>query len=297
MTIIDGKKVADQITEAIKEELKVLKQKPQFHCLLVGSDPASLLYIKRKQEYAEAHDIDFHLHQLPSGATKDEVLNLVSSLNMVPNGFIVQLPLPEHLESDTNEILQAIDSTHDADGLTLKQREAVLSGEKGLIATPVAAVFALLNSLYSDINLKDTLPFSDNYSGAILSLQLVGKRAVVISDGDVFGDNLANLLTKAGLQTTVRDSASCVLGVETLTADVVITALGQPGFLTGDMLTRGAIVIDIGTTLVNGKTVGDVDWESVQDVAGAATPVPGGVGPVTVAMLYANLLALAKKYA
>lgn len=294
MTIIDGRKVADQITEAIKKELKDLEEKPQFHCLLVGDDPASLLYIKRKQEYAEAHGIGFQLHQLSSGASKAEVLDMIKALNTTPNGFIVQLPLPEHLTDDTNEILQAIDPEHDADGLTAVQRQRVMQEQWGLIATPVAAVFALLNSLYSDINLEDTLPFSKNYTGVKLSQQLVGKRGVVISDGDVFGDNLAQLLTKAGLKTTVRSSVSCVLGVETLTADVVITALGQPRFLTGDMINKGTVIIDIGTTLVNGKTVGDVDWDSIQNVAAAATPVPGGVGPVTVAMLYANLLALSK---
>lgn len=294
MNIIDGKKVAERITAVLKEEVAQRESAPTLHCLLVGQDPASLLYLRRKEEYAARLGVGFMLHQLPSGASKEEVSDMVQSLNSTPDAFIVQLPLPDHLRDETDYIIQLINPTRDADGLTVVQRQRVVEGQKGILATPVAAVFALLNSIADASELEKNLPIHDNYQRVKLASSYKGKRAIVLSDGDVFGDNIATLLTQAGMVATVRSSVSCALEAEALAANVVVTALGQPGFLQGDMITKGTIVIDVGTTLVGGKTVGDVDWASIQNVAAAATPVPGGVGPVTVAMLYANLLALTK---
>lgn len=294
MNIIDGRQVSERITVALQAELTKRDSMPTLHCLLVGDDPASLLYLKRKEEYAERLGVGFVLHRLPSGASKKEVSDMVSRLNTTPDAFIVQLPLPDHLRVETDYIVQLIDPLRDADGLTFVQRQLVLDGQKGIVATPVAAVIALLNSIAGEGELEKNLPFHNKYNGVSLAAEYKGKRAMVLSDGDVFGDNIATLLTQAGMLATVRSSVSCALEAEALAANVVVTALGQPGFLQGDMITKGTIVIDVGTTLVGGKTVGDVDWESIQNVAAAATPVPGGVGPVTVAMLYANLLALTK---
>ena len=294
MNIIDGRQVAERITVALQSELAKRDSMPTLHCLLVGEDPASLLYLKRKEEYAERLGVGFVLHQLPSGASREEVSDMVLSLNATPDAFIVQLPLPAHLHDDTDDIIQSIDPSRDADGLTLVQRQRVSDGQKGIVATPVAAVIALLNSIAEEGELEENLPFHYNYNGVSLAAVYKGKRAMVLSDGDVFGDNIATLLTQAGMVATVRSSVSCALEAEALAANVVVTALGQPGFLQGDMITKGTIVIDVGTTLVGGKTLGDVDWASIQNVAAAATPVPGGVGPVTVAMLYANLLSLTK---
>lgn len=291
MIIVDGKKVATKIKAATKAALAEFGEDLNFHCLLVGDDPASLLYIKRKQEYADEIGIKFNLHQLPSGASKAEVTNLMDKLNTTAHGYIVQLPLPEHLQDETDNILRCLDVSRDADGLTGDNRKNLLAGRGGFLPTPIAAVMVLLQSLYEASNLVDYLPFNGDQSKK-LPPQFDGKSAVVISDGDVFAPTLVEVLNQAGLKAKAMSSFDCEF--EEINADIVITALGKPGFLVGDMIKSGATVIDVGTTLVDGKTVGDVDWESIQKKAGAATPVPGGVGPVTVAMLYANLLALAK---
>lgn len=287
MKIIDGKKIAQVITEKLRADLALRQSPLRFHCILVGNDSASLLYIKRKQQYAEDLGIGFELHQLPSGATKEQVIDLINSLNNVPDGLIVQLPLPEHLQAHTNDILAHISPERDVDGLTAHNRDAALAGTSSFLPTPIAAVWMMLCAQDFD-NLLSYLPVGHKKYN--LPPVYKNKTAVVVSDGDIFAATLAELLTTHGLNTTVISSFDCAFLNEPLAADVIITALGQPQFLTGDMIKKGALVIDVGTSLVDGKTVGDVEWESVSAVAGAATPVPGGVGPVTVAMLYVNLL-------
>ncbi|PJE75572.1 hypothetical protein COV04_04050 [Candidatus Uhrbacteria bacterium CG10_big_fil_rev_8_21_14_0_10_48_11] len=295
MNSIDGKKIASGIDAEITRQLTTLERSLSFHCLLVGDDPASHLYVRRKEKMAQDLGISFTLHHLAAEATVEIITEKTRELNLLPDGYIIQLPLPTKLREKTNDLLQQIDPARDVDGLTKINRERFLNDTPGsFLPTPVAAVMALVYSLSGDDGYR-YLPFYHQGSIGKVNEDLFGKQAIVISDGDVFGPTLRVALARAGMQVEVVRSDDATLVKKTERADLLVSAVGKPGSITGNMLKRGVVGIDVGTTLVNGRTKGDFDWESVSAIASAATPVPGGVGPVTVAMLYANLLYLAKR--
>lgn len=209
------------------------------------------------------------------------------------DGYIVQLPLPDHLKKDTDKLLDRMISRRDVDGLMSFNRERLFNGDDGaFLPTPIYAVMNILASLYPEVKWDKQLQFLTNTLPELVPPKLVGKQATIISDGDVFGQTLKFVLEEGGMEAMVARSDALDLERKLRDSELVVTAVGHPGFLTGDMIAEGSIVIDVGTTLIEGKTKGDCHWESVSQKAFAATPVPGGVGPVTVAMLYANLLNL-----
>ncbi|MFA5954320.1 MAG: bifunctional 5,10-methylenetetrahydrofolate dehydrogenase/5,10-methenyltetrahydrofolate cyclohydrolase [Patescibacteria group bacterium] len=294
MHIINGRKVAKEITGLIRQRLSQMPEPLSFHCLLVGDDPASHLYVRRKEKMARSLGITFTLHHLPADASVESIIKKTNELNQLQHGYIIQLPLPPALRPETNDLLQHIDPAKDADGLTEINRNRFLEDLPGaFLPTPVAAVMALVCSLEdSDYSY---LPFMKDAALAVVPEMLQQKKAVIISDGDVFGPTLAVALERAGMSPSVVRSDSPTCAEATVIADLVVSAVGKPGLINGAMVQMGAVIIDVGTTLVQGHTVGDVDWQSISNKAYAATPVPGGVGPVTVAMLYANLLYLATR--
>jgi len=296
MIIIDGKKIAEQILVRIKTEIKAKDLRLNFHCLLVGDDPASRLYISRKEETALKLGVSFTLHHLPANSSPEEVKSKIYELNKLDDGYIIQLPLPEELKEFTDELLNLIDPKKDADGLTKINREKFLNGNPdAFLPTPIAAVAMLLASLVSDNEIIFYLPFVSSRLDLVLPTNLRGGKGVIVSDGDVFGQTLKSFLVKLGMSVEITRSDSKELATRLLGANLVISAIGRPDIVTGDMVSDGVTIIDVGTTLVDGKTKGDVNWESIVNKASSATPVPGGVGPVTVAMLYANLLFLKLK--
>lgn len=292
MRIIDGKNIAAHIEEQIRETIRERSSKLSLASLFVGDAADSALYTKRKAEAAERLGVFFSVERLEANVSAAEVEAKIKELNARPglDGYIMQLPLPDHLRSETDRLLNLIDPTRDVDGLTETNRQRLLDHEdNAFLPTPIAAVVTILGSLY-DIPVEEQLQFVVDKIPVVVPLSLQGQTATIVSDGDVFGTTLKTLLTEGGMTAAVERSDSPTLHETLQKSSLVITAVGKPDFLKGNMIAKDAIVIDVGTTLVDGKTKGDADWESIGQVASAATPVPGGVGPVTVAMLYANLL-------
>jgi methylenetetrahydrofolate dehydrogenase (NADP+) / methenyltetrahydrofolate cyclohydrolase len=272
--VIDGEAVAARIRERVRQEVASLPSPPGLATILVGDDPASAVYVRMKREdSAEVGIASFH-HELGADAAQEEVATLIEALNADGrvHGILLQLPLPDHLDQDP--LVGLIDPLKDVDGLTPLSAGLLVQGRSKAIApcTP-AGVIELLHQA---------------------GVELEGARAVVIGRSILVGKPLAALLLAANATVTHCHSRTRDLAAVCREADIVIAAAGQPGLLTGEMVREGATVIDVGTNKVEGKLVGDVDFDSVSERAGAITPVPGGVGPMTRAMLLVNTLAAAR---
>jgi len=268
---LSGKEVSKKILEGVRVESDKMEPKPSLSIVLVGNDPASEVYVKMKVKKASMHGVDAELHRLDESASEAEVLDLVAKLNKDRgvDGFIVQSPLPKHI--DENKVIQSIDPGKDVDGWTLANMGALFLDPKNreifLPATP-AGVMEML----------------DHYG-----VEIKGKNAVVIGRSNVVGKPLAMLLLGRDATVTLCHSKTEDLAAHTREADILIAAAGVPGLITGDMVKQGAYVIDVGTTRVDGKIQGDVNFEEVIRKANCS-PVPGGAGPMTVAMLIKNTL-------
>jgi 5,10-methylene-tetrahydrofolate dehydrogenase/methenyl tetrahydrofolate cyclohydrolase len=284
--IIDGKRIAAEIREGVKTDVDEMKAKfnysPGLATVLVGVDAASATYVRMKQKACAEAGIRSIGHELPADATQEEVEELVASLNADPdvNGILVQLPLPDHL--DEEEVLNKIDLTKDVDGfhpvnigrLSMKGRDPLF-----IPCTPYG-IIVLLEST---------------------GVQMSGAEAVVLGRSNIVGLPVAMLLQKENATVTICHSRTRDLAEHTRQADIVIAAIGRAEMVTGDMLKPGAAVIDVGINQKDDPTkkrgyrlVGDVEYESASEVAGAITPVPGGVGPMTIAMLLKNTLRAAE---
>jgi len=263
--LINGKKVAKRINDQTRQDIAALGFAPGLGVVLVGDDPASHLYVELKEKACRKLGVDFVRRALPADASQEEVLSAVRGLNegTAVHGIIVQLPLPPHL--DTDEIIAAIEPSKDADGFHPANDERT-----DLPPVLPQAVLELLRETGED---------------------LAGKTAVVLANGEVFFDQVDRVLQAADIRTLLAAPHDLDAIQQ---ADILIVALGQPNLIRGEHIKPGAIVIDIGTTRVDNRTVGDVEAESVGEVAGWLTPVPGGVGPVTVATLINNVVRLAK---
>ena len=273
MIIIDGKKLSREILSEIKKEVVTLPFAPVFCDVLVGNDPSSAQYVRMKAKTAESVGIKFYGANFPASITVPELVKEIKVLNKIKNmcGIIVQLPLPESLNKI--EILNAIDFQIDVDCLGTIASEKFYAG-KAILGYPTAfACVALLDSL---------------------NLDLKNKKIVVLGQGMLVGKPVAALLSFRGLQPIVVRSTTENKERIIQEADVIISGIGKSKYITGGMIKRGAILIDAGTSESGGGIVGDVDLESVKNVAGYVSPVPGGVGPVTVAMLLCNVLKVAK---
>jgi methylenetetrahydrofolate dehydrogenase (NADP+)/methenyltetrahydrofolate cyclohydrolase len=276
MQIIDGNKLRNEILAKVKKEVADLPFTPIFCDVLVGEDLASIQYVEIKAKRAESVGIKFHNAKFPSSISTADLVKEIETLNKIPNmcGIIIQLPLPAHIDSQA--ILDSVDPRLDVDCLGKIQSEKFYSGETaGGISFPTAlACMAVLDSL---------------------NLDLVGKNICVLGQGKLVGKPVTALLKFRGLNPeTIRSKTE---NKEQLIkeADIIISGMGKGKYITGDMIKKGVVLIDAGTSEDEGSLVGDIDFESVKDVAGYISPVPGGVGPVTVAMLLKNVLIVAKK--
>jgi methylenetetrahydrofolate dehydrogenase (NADP+)/methenyltetrahydrofolate cyclohydrolase len=276
--IIDGKSIADQILHETRKEVDLLKKQriiPHLGVILIGNNPASEIYVRRKQQAAEQIGIQFSLFRLPEAIQQKELIKkmkLIESSKKL-TGLIVQLPIPEHLY--TPEVLNTVNPELDVDCLTDLNFGRLAMGTH-LIEPPTAgAVMAILASLKTN---------------------LVGKNVCLVGMGALVGKPLALLLINARASVTTTNSATKKLSEKTRAADIIISGVGKAGLIKGSMVQKGAIVIDAGTSFdKQGKYTGDVIVNQVQKVARWVTPTPGGVGPITVAILLRNAVRLAKK--
>jgi len=273
MQIIDGRKISKEILENIKKEISKLSFVPIFCDVLIGLDPASVQYVNIKKRKAELVGIKFHETVFPPSITTKEVVKEIQKINQLENmcGIIVQLPLPEHL--DTKIILDTINPNLDVDCLGGVANDAFYNGW-GKMSPPTAlACVKLLDSL---------------------NMNLAIKNIVVLGQGELVGKPVTRLLDKKGFKPIILNSKSENKEEKLKMADVLISGIGRENFIKGSMLKKDVVIIDAGTSESLGTIVGDVDFESVKEIVGALTPVPGGVGPVTVAMLLNNVLQVAK---
>jgi methylenetetrahydrofolate dehydrogenase (NADP+) / methenyltetrahydrofolate cyclohydrolase len=275
-TLLVGKPAADALLASLKDDIKKLD--PKLVAVQVGNDPASSSYIKKKIESCSAVGMrSEHMH-LSEKTTLKELRTTIKELNTDTDvtGFIVQLPLPKHLESHVPEVIRAIDPKKDVDGFgAYNLGKMFLSPEFEHLppATP-AGVLELLK--YYDID-------------------VAGKNAVVLGRSNIVGKPLAIMLTNRGATVTICHSKTNDLAYYTSHADLLFSAVGKAKLVTKEMIQPGAVVVDIGVSRVDGKLTGDVDFDAVKEVASAITPVPGGVGPMTVASLIRNCVTAKKR--
>jgi methylenetetrahydrofolate dehydrogenase (NADP+)/methenyltetrahydrofolate cyclohydrolase len=271
--IIDGKAVAAEVREGVAAEVKEMGTAPGLATVLVGDDPASAIYVRRKHEASEEVGIRSIGHELPASTSQAELLALVDELAADDgiNGILVQLPLPDGLDPD--EVIDHIPAGKDVDGLTPVSAGLLARGTPKLVSCTPAGVIELLR-----------------HSGT----EMEGAEAVIVGRSNLVGRPLISLLIGENATVTVCHSRTRDLGEVCRRADILIAAAGSPRLIKAEMIKPGATVIDVGTNRLDDGLVGDVDFEAVKEVAGAITPVPGGVGPMTIAMLLSNTVAAAR---
>lgn len=269
--IIDGKKVSQEIKDEIKEKVAALKKEGTevtLAVIQVGNDPASTVYVGNKKKACEYTGIRSLAYEIPEDTTEEELLKLVCSLNDREDvdGILVQLPLPPHINED--KVIQTISPEKDVDGFHPQSVGALSTGQPGFVSCTPAGIIELLKRY---------------------NIQIDGKECVVIGRSNIVGKPVAMLLLRENGTVTVCHSHTADLKEVAKRADILIVAIGKAKFVTDEYVKEGAAVIDVGMDRdENGKLCGDVDFESVVNKAGAVTPVPGGVGPMTIAMLMCN---------
>ena len=269
--IIDGKALSFKIKEEVKENVKLFYEKTgriiSLAVIMVGDNPASAIYVNNKIKAAEFVGIKSLSYHLPETASFIDVKNLIDGLAKDVNvdGILVQLPLPKHLNEQ--DVLSLIPANKDVDGFLPQNVGNLLLGNDCIVSCTPAGVMEMLKSINVD---------------------LTGKNAVVIGRSNIVGKPMSLLLLKENCTVTVCHSKSKDIDKICSKADVIVVAIGKAGFLTANMVKRGAIVIDVGISRVDGKIKGDVDFDNVFKKASYISPVPGGVGPMTIAMLLKN---------
>lgn len=269
--IIDGKKISQEIKDELKERVAALKEKGvevTLAVIQVGSNPASTVYVGNKKKACAYVGIKSLAYELPEETTEAELLELVEKLNKDDsvNGILVQLPLPKHIDED--KVIKTISPQKDVDGFHPESVGKLSIGQKGYVSCTPAGIIQLLKR--SDIEID-------------------GKECVIIGRSNIVGKPMAMLLLRENGTVTITHSHTKDLKEVTRRADILIVAIGRTKFVTADYIKEGAVVIDVGMDRdENGKLCGDVDFADVEPKAGAITPVPGGVGPMTIAMLMHN---------
>ena len=277
--IINGTELARTIrTQAAERAAQLSRQhgvKPGLAVLLVGADPASQVYVRNKVKACSEAGFHSVLEQLPAELTEAELLARIDALNNDPtiHGILVQLPLPAHLSSHT--VIEAIAPEKDVDGFHVANAGMLMTGQPQFVPCTPYGVMKMLES--------EQVP-------------LRGAEAVIVGASNIVGKPMAMLMLQAGATVTLCNSKTRDLAAQTRRADVLVVATGKPGIVNGSMIKPGAVVIDVGINRgADGKLCGDVDFASASEVAGAITPVPGGVGPMTIAMLLVNTLEAAER--
>ena len=277
-TLIDGAALARTLRKQVAERAAALTaagHPPGLAVILVGEDAASAVYVRNKVKDCEESGIRSVLQRLPAQTSEPELLARIQALNSDPaiHGILVQLPLPAHI--DTRRVIETISPEKDVDGFHVASAGALMTGQPGFLPCTPYGVMRLLE-----------------HAGT----RLAGAEAVVVGRSNIVGKPQALLLLQADATVTICHSRSRDLAAHTRRADVLIAAVGRARMITGDMIKPGAIVIDVGMNRdEDGKLCGDVDFDSAREVAGAITPVPGGVGPMTRAMLLVNTLEAAER--
>lgn len=273
MGIIDGKRVASQIKENIVAEVRSLKQKtgktPGLAVVLVGDDHASAVYVRTKNKTCKNLGFQSFENILPANTSESTLLGLIDELNKDErvSGILVQLPLPSHISS--YKILEAINPQKDVDGFHLENIGRLVTG----------------NATFKPCTPEGIIQLLDHYK-----VDVEGKNAVVLGRSNIVGKPISLLLLERNATVTICHSRTKNLSAITKSADILIAAIGKPNFVTADMVKDDVVIIDVGINRVNDKLIGDVDYQSVSKKASLITPVPGGVGPMTIAVLMANTL-------
>ena len=270
--IIDGKQIAQHLKEEIREQVKQLAiqngRKPRLDVIIVGENPASKTYVRSKINATEFCGMDGELIALPETTSEEELLRVIRELNEneAVDGILVQLPLPKHI--DEQEVIHAIAPEKDVDGFHPENVAKLWLNQKAIVPCTPMGIMELL---------KQT------------GTPLAGRHAVVVGRSNIVGKPIAKLLLDENCTVTIAHSRTADLAQICREADILVVAVGRSRLITGEMIKPGATVIDVGINRTeDGKLVGDVDFESASKVAGAITPVPGGVGPMTIAMLMRN---------
>lgn len=270
--ILDGKAVAASIREEVRAEVQALKEQgitPKLAVVIVGEDPASVIYARSKERACKNSGIAFELHSFPETATEEEVLAKLAEISNDPNchGIMVELPLPKHISKE--KVMLAVHPDKDVDGLNPINRGRMFTQKDGLFpVTPQSCIEIMKRQ----------------------GVTLEGKNVCLVGRGDTVGKPLIFLLLNENATVTVCHTRTKDLKQHTLSADIIVAAAGRAGLITRDMVNPGTVVVDAGINEVDGKTVGDVDFDAVSEVAGAITPVPGGVGSLTTALIQKNIL-------
>ncbi len=277
MQILDGKMMSAQVETELKERVDAMLKKgqvPGLEVILVGDDPASHLYVGNKEKACARLGLYSKTVRLPEDTTQEELEKAIKEANDDPkiHGLLVQMPLPGHL--DSNRALALIASEKDADGFQNVSMGKLLRGEPGPVACTPKGVMVMLKSA---------------------GIDLAGKDAVVVGRSNIVGKPMAILLMHQNATVTICHSKTRDLAAHTRRADVLVAAIGKPKFITADMVKDGAVVVDVGMNRVDGKFCGDVDFEAVKDKCSWISPVPGGVGRMTIAMLMSNAIDAAEK--
>ena len=279
--ILDGKRIADALLDSLKAQvdarLAAGKSRPGLAVVLVGDNPASQVYVRNKVKACEDNGLHSVLEKYDAAMTEAELLARVEALNNDPSihGILVQLPLPAHI--DAQKVIEAISPAKDVDGFHIASAGALMTGMPGFQpCTP-----------YGCMKMLDSIGY-----------ELRGKHAVVIGRSNIVGKPMALMLLSRSATVTICHSATADLKAQTLQADVIVAAVGKRNVVTADMVKPGAVVIDVGMNRNDeGKLCGDVDFDGVKEVAGYITPVPGGVGPMTITMLLVNTIESAERAA
>lgn len=273
--IIDGKQIAQSLKEQMRQQVATLTaqygRKPCLDVILVGENPASLSYVKSKIKATEYCGFDGELIQLPETISQDELLQVIHQLNQADqvDGILVQLPLPKHI--DEQSVINAIAPEKDVDGFHPSNVAKLWLNQPAIVPCTPMGIMALLQAS---------------------NTPLAGKHAVVVGRSNIVGKPIAKLLLDANCTVTMAHSRTADLTSVCRSADILVVAVGRAQMITGNMIKPGATVIDVGINrTTDGHLVGDVDFSSAQSVAGAITPVPGGVGPMTITMLMRNTIA------
>jgi methylenetetrahydrofolate dehydrogenase (NADP+)/methenyltetrahydrofolate cyclohydrolase len=276
--IIDGAALSAQLRAALKQRVAALSacgRQPGLAVILVGDNPASRVYVRNKVKACAEAGIHSELFELPDAVSEAQVLERIRALNADPriHGILVQLPLPPQVREE--RVLDTIAVEKDVDGFSVQNAGALVVGKPGFAPCTPAGCMAMLDHIGAPIE---------------------GREAVVVGRSNIVGKPMALLLLARSATVTICTSRTRDLAAHTQRADILVVATGKPGLVTGAMIKPGAIVIDVGINrLANGKLAGDVDFESAREVAGWITPVPGGVGPMTITMLLTNTVLAAER--
>lgn len=272
MAEIEGKIIAQGILDSVRDRVGKLRRKPTLAVIMAGNNEASARYVAKKAKAAEYVGIDFIVHRFPEDVAAEHLREEIIRVQLRSDAVMVQLPLPKHV--DTQEVLDMIDPEKDADCLSSMALGRVMRNVSNFLPPTASAILHILD--YHRVD-------------------LTGKHVVIVGQGELVGKALAACLLNRPVTMTV-----CGLGTEKLSdytkkADILVSGTGSAGLITADMVKKGAVVVDAGTTFFNGRVAGDVDFAKVSKKARLASPVPGGVGPVTVAKLLENVVTIAER--